>query len=245
VVTGASRQLEARRADALENRFEAALALGEHAEILRPVQAALEEHPYHERLCAQLLPALYRSGRQVDALAAFQEARRVLSERLGIEPGPDLQRLQAAILAHDFTITAVPASRGRRGNLPAPVSSFVDREKALDDVLRLLRGHRLVTVTGPPGVGKCRLGLEAARAFEPEVPDGAWLVDLTGVWQAADVAGVVARAVGAHAMGRDEDPLETVVRRFGAVRALLVARRLRAGGGRGGADRGGCARRLP
>ena len=76
---------------------EAALALGEHAEIELAVRAALEESPFRERLWGQLMLALYRGGRQADALETFQEARRALSEELGLEPGPELRRLQQAI----------------------------------------------------------------------------------------------------------------------------------------------------
>ena len=75
--------------------------------------------------------ALYRSGRQADALETFQEARRVLADELGLEPGPELRRLQEAILAHDPAIAAVPVARRRRGNLPAPSTSFVGREDEL------------------------------------------------------------------------------------------------------------------
>ena len=104
----------------VEERFEAALALGEHAEIGIAVRAALEESPFRERLWGQLMLALYRSGRQADALETFQKARKVLSEQLALEPGPDLRRLQQAILAHDPAIAPVPAAPRRRGNLPAP-----------------------------------------------------------------------------------------------------------------------------
>ena len=103
-----------------------------------------------------------------DALEAFHAARRVLSEQLALEPGPDLRRLEEAILAHDPAIAPVPAARRRRGNLPAPSTSFVDRDQALAQVVELLREHRLVTLTGPPGVGKSRLALEVARTLEGE-----------------------------------------------------------------------------
>ena len=104
--------------------------------------------------------ALYRSGRQADALETFREARRVLSEELALEPGPELRRLQDAILAHDPRSHPSRPPRRRRGNLPAPSTSFVDREEDLGRVRELVRGHRLVTLTGPPGVGKSRLALE-------------------------------------------------------------------------------------
>ena len=114
--------------DALEEQFEAALALGQHREIVSELRAALEEDPFRERLWGQLMLALYRSGRQADALETFQEARRVLAEQLGLEPVPELRRLQEAILEHDPSIGAVPVAP-RRGNLPAPSTSFVDREQ--------------------------------------------------------------------------------------------------------------------
>ncbi len=106
--TAEAGRLDALRLDALEERFEAALALGEHADLVPAIRAALEESPFRERLWGQLMLALYRSGRQADALEVYQEARRVLSEQLALEPGPELRRLQEAILAHDPAIAPVP-----------------------------------------------------------------------------------------------------------------------------------------
>jgi predicted ATPase len=106
----------------------------------------------------------------------------------------------------------------RRGNLPAPPTSFVDREEELARVIELLREHRLVTLTGPPGVGKSRLALEVARSLEPEIADGIWSIDVARAAGAADLAGLVARAVGA----RGADPLERVIARLRASDALLL-----------------------
>ena len=163
-----ARRLESLRVDALEEQFEAALALGDHREIVAALRAALEENPFRERLWGQLMLALYRCGRQPDALEAYGEARRVLSEQMALEPGPELRRLQEAILTHDPAIAPAPVAPRRRGNLPAPSTSFVGREQELAQVVELLREHRLVTLTGPPGVGKSRLALEVARALEGE-----------------------------------------------------------------------------
>ena len=84
--------------------------------------------------------ALYRSGRQAEALEAFGQARRVLAEQLGVEPGPGLQRLQAAILAHDPALASVPAAVAPRGRLPAPVTSLVGRQQALAEAAELVGG---------------------------------------------------------------------------------------------------------
>ncbi|HUO69666.1 MAG TPA: BTAD domain-containing putative transcriptional regulator [Solirubrobacteraceae bacterium] len=210
-------RLEALRMDALEEQFEAALALGDHREIVSELRAALEEDPFRERLWGQLMLALYRSGRQADALETFREARRVLAEELGLEPVPELRRLQEAILEHDPAIGAVPAAP-RRGNLPAPSTSFVDREHELGQIVDLLREHRLVTLTGPPGVGKSRLALEVVRSLESQTQDGGWLVDLGRAGGAADVVRVVAGAVDA----RGADPLARVIARLRDADAVVL-----------------------
>ena len=215
--SGEARRLEALRVDALEEQFEALLALGEHREIVSELRAAVEENPFRERLWGQLMLALYRSGRQADALESFQEAREVLEEELGLKPGPELRRLQEAVLTHDPAIAPVTVAP-RRGNLPTPATSFVDREEELARVVELLREHRLVTLTGPPGVGKSRLALEVARSLEAEIADGIWLVDLGRAADAAVVADLVARAVGA----RGAALLARVIARFGDSDALLV-----------------------
>ena len=129
-----ARRLETLHVDALEEDFEVRLALGEHRELAPALRSALADNPFRERLWGQLMLALYRSGRQADALETFQEARRVLADELGLEPGPELRRLQEAILAHDPAIAAVPVVRRRRGNLPAPSTSFVGREDELGQV---------------------------------------------------------------------------------------------------------------
>jgi len=215
-------RLEALRADALEEQFEAALALGEHTELVAWIRRTLEEHPFRERLWGQLMLALYRSGRQAEALETFRQARGVLAEQLGIEPGPGLQRLQAAILAHDPSLASVPVAAVPRGRLPAPVTSFVGRQQALARVVELVGRHRLVTLIGPPGVGKSRLALEAARAVEHDFADGVWFVELARAGRSADVARVVARTLDARGPTSSRDPLARVVQRLRQANVLLV-----------------------
>jgi predicted ATPase/DNA-binding SARP family transcriptional activator len=211
-----ARRLESLRADALEEQFEAALALGDHRDVVAAVRVALEDNPFRERLWGQLILALYRSGRQADALDAFREARRVLSEELALEPGPDLRRLQEAILTHDPAIAPGAVAPRRRSNLPAPSTSFVGREQDVADVVELLRENRLVTLTGPPGVGKSRLAVEAARSFEAE--GGAWRVNLARAGGPDDVARLVAAAVDA----RGADPLARAIARLRDGDAVLL-----------------------
>lgn len=94
-------RLEEQRLEALEQRIDTDLALGRHASLVGELDALVDEHPYRERLRGQLMLALYRSGRQADALDAYRTARRTLDDELGLEPGPELRELEAAILRHD------------------------------------------------------------------------------------------------------------------------------------------------
>lgn len=108
----AARRLEEQRLEALEARVEADLALGRAPELVGELSALVREHPYRERLRAGLMLALYRSGRQVEALEAYRAARRALVDELGIDPSPALTRIERAILSHDPAValpTAAPA----------------------------------------------------------------------------------------------------------------------------------------
>jgi DNA-binding SARP family transcriptional activator len=110
----AARGLEEQRLEALEARVEADLALGRAPELVGELSALVREHPYRERLRASLMLALYRSGRQVEALEAYRAARRALVDGLGIDPSPALTRIERAILSHDPAValpTAAPAPR--------------------------------------------------------------------------------------------------------------------------------------
>jgi YVTN family beta-propeller protein len=98
-------RLEEQRLEALEQRIDADLALGRHASLVPELEALVAEQPYRERPRAQLMLALYRSGRQADALRAYQTARRTLGDELGLEPGPELRELEAAILRHDARLS--------------------------------------------------------------------------------------------------------------------------------------------
>src|SRR5919202_740871 len=117
------------RTTAEADRFDAEVALGRHAEVLPELEATVERRPLDERARAQLMLALYRCGRQADALDAYRDARSVLTETLGLEPGPDLRRLEQQILRQD---SALDRTRLRspfaNAPLPAPASRLIGRE---------------------------------------------------------------------------------------------------------------------
>ncbi|HET8528823.1 MAG TPA: BTAD domain-containing putative transcriptional regulator [Gaiellaceae bacterium] len=191
-------RLEELRLAALEERIEADLALGRHALLVPELQALVAAEPLRERLRRQLVLALYRCGRQADALAAYRDAQRLLDEELGLEPGEELKRLERAILRHEVEALA-PA--GARHGLPAPTTSFVGRGRELAELADALRGHRLVTLTGIGGSGKTRLALESARRHLDVWADGVRLVDLTALAEPELVEGAVAHALGADELG--------------------------------------------
>src|SRR5829696_5042611 len=160
-------RLDDLRVAALEALIEAKLALGAHAEVVGRLEALIGEHPYRERLRAQLMLALYRCDRQADALQAYQDARRKLVEELGIEPGERLRELERAILAQDPALQLAAAEEPAVGEpaVEAPRSAFVGRERELAELLGGLddafagRG-RLFLLVGEPGIGKSRLAEE-------------------------------------------------------------------------------------
>jgi DNA-binding SARP family transcriptional activator len=159
-------RLDGLRLAVLEERIEADLALARHPDLVGELEALVGQHPLRERLRGQLMLALYRSGRQADALESYQEARRLLTEELGLEPSEAIKDLQRAILSHDLSLRApseseVEAATGE-GVSVAGASPFVGRERELRELLRGLdeaRGGkgRLFLLSGEPGIGKSRL----------------------------------------------------------------------------------------
>ncbi|MFE5967060.1 BTAD domain-containing putative transcriptional regulator [Streptomyces sp. NPDC056463] len=203
----AANRLEEERLVVREEAAEARLAAGEHALLTGELAELVERHPLRERLRAVQMRALYLSGRQSEALAGYEELRTRLADDLGLDPSPGLVALQRSILRQDpaLAVTAEPEApapvpeaspRPRRtagevrGNVPVPLAGLVGREDAVTEVCGLLATRRLVTLTGPGGVGKTRLAVEAAREAGPNFPDGAWIVELAGA--RGDLAEVVA-----------------------------------------------------
>ena len=212
---------EARRLDALhlvclEERIDADLALGRHAAVIPELRGLVQREPLRERFWCQLVLALYRAGRQADALAAYREARTLLDVEVGLQPGAELKELERAILRHEISdVTPVEA----RHNLPAPTTSFIGRERELADLGGLLREHRLVTLTGMGGSGKTRLALETAAREVSAWADGVWLVDLTAL---SDPALVPAAVASTLAVTEGGDPREALLAHSRALELLLV-----------------------
>ena len=205
------------RFSALEARAEADLACGRHREVLAELEALVAEFPLRERLWGWLMLALYRTGRQADALAAFQRARSVLGEKLGLDPSAELTGLEEQILIQDPALDLVQTTPH---NLPASLTSFVGRRVELIELGEMLAERRLVTLTGAGGSGKTRLAVEFGRHVLDDYPDGCWLVDLRSV-DAAGVAPLVASTLGVIASG-DTPIADQLVDALAGRRLLLV-----------------------
>ncbi|GGQ07330.1 putative ATPase/DNA-binding SARP family transcriptional activator [Actinomadura coerulea] len=212
-------RLEEQRLTAVEDLVEARLALGEHTALVGELRDLVARHPLRERLHAALMRALYGAGRQNEALDSFGELRDRLREDLGLDPSPELADLRQAILTRDPGLAP-----GRpRTNLPAPPGELIGREEAVREVRALLEAYRLVTLTGPGGVGKTRLALEIAARVLDGFPDGVWSVELGGHDRPDALADAVAATLGVRDAGGGAVPAaDRVARALRGRRLLLV-----------------------
>ncbi|MFI0367358.1 ATP-binding protein [Actinomadura sp. 1N219] len=197
---GAAAHLDEQRLTALEELADARLALGEHHALVAELSDLADRHPLRERVQAALMLALYRSGRQHEALDRHSRLRDRLRDEMGLDPGPELTDLHQAILRQDPRLRAPAAAPLPRTNLPVPLTDLIGRSAAVDEVVSHVEQDRLVTLTGPGGVGKTTLAIEAARQLRAAFPDGVHLVELAelprGTVSADKVAEVVAEVVG-------------------------------------------------
>jgi len=186
-------RLKEQRLELLALHMQALLDLGRYKEAIPRLRELVERFPLRERLHENLMLALYRAGRQADALRQFQTARRVLGEQVGIEPGPALRELEERILFQTPDLGVVE-TRQTPHNLPAFTTSFVGREKDLASTTEALRAGRVVSIVGAPGIGKTRLAVELGYGSLDEYPGGIWLVSLSDARTGEDVAALIAAA---------------------------------------------------
>lgn len=178
-------RLDELRVECLEERLEADLEVGRHGEVLAELERLVAEHPLRERMRGQLILALYRAGRQAEALACYRAGREALVTELGLEPGTELRDLERRILRQDPSLEPVPTTvlPARRSQVPSPATVTIGREREIAEVRRLLLSQptRLVTLLGPGGVGKSRLAVESAAIMGVELADGAVVVELASL----------------------------------------------------------------
>ncbi|MGI9110817.1 MAG: ABC transporter substrate-binding protein [Gaiellaceae bacterium] len=162
-------RLEELRLAATEERIAMELALGRHGELVPELQALVGRHPLRERLWGRLMIALYGSGRQAEALEAYGRARELLVEELGLEPSPELQRLQGQILRQHPALDLGGAARPAR--LEAALVGREPELAPLSEALEALLDGRggVVSITGEPGIGKSRLVAEVQRRFDGRI----------------------------------------------------------------------------
>lgn len=238
-------RLEDLRLGALETRAELDLRLGRVPDVIADLERLIVEHPFRERFSGLLMLALYRAGRQADALDVYRRARVVLVAELGVEPGPELRALQLAVLRHDRELMAdhprvappegndadnIGADEAAEGdlsgptvpnNLPVELTPFIGRDRELAGLLELLDTERLVTVTGVGGTGKTRFARQAASLAIEGFPGGAWFIDLTPVPDGDRILPTIAATIGAAEQG-GRSLFDTVVGDVGQSRLLLV-----------------------
>jgi predicted ATPase/DNA-binding SARP family transcriptional activator len=208
-------RIEELRLSCLEARVEADLASGSHAELVGELEALAAEHPLRERFAAQLMLALYRAGRQAEALDVYQRTRERLVDELGIEPTPELHELNRRILNQDDALVAPVRAKRPVVQLPAPPTPLIGRHRELAELAAWL-GHddvRLITLLGPGGVGKTRLALAAASRAVDRFTDGVFWIPLQGIRDPGLVVSTIAQGVGA-----DRELAETI----GEGRVLLA-----------------------
>ena len=231
------RRLDELRMRAIEGRMRALLGLGRHAEALPELDRLVRDEPHHEALAGLLMLALYRAGRQVDALRAYRLAAERLRD-LGLEPSEDLRRIEGQILtqseelvlpaiAAPASATSPPVVTGPRTNLPARLTSFIGRNRERAALRTRLRSDRLLTLTGPGGVGKTSLAVEAAREVVEELRDGVWLVGLGTLATPEQIPAVVADALpfgaaGPNLRGEGREAIDALCERLAGRETLIV-----------------------
>ena len=232
-------RLEQLRVEVQQRRVEILLDLSRPLDALALVEPLADDHPLSESVQGLRMRALYAAGRQADALAVMRDVRRRLGDELGIQPGPDLERIEEQILLHAPELRADPLTESSGGGsgdraanapsawsmahprLPRRLSSFVGREAELSELAGMLDTGPLVTVIGPGGAGKTRLVLEFADGWEGD----AYFVDLAQVSPDDAVEEHIAESLGIEAaavIGRGRGPLPMAADLLSGRSALVI-----------------------
>ncbi|MDW5328363.1 AfsR/SARP family transcriptional regulator [Plantactinospora sp. KLBMP9567] len=238
-------RLDELRLCVLEERIEVDLRLARHGELLGELTALTKEHPFRERMWAQLMLALYRCGRRAEALGVYLQARDVLVEETGLDPGQQLRNLHQAILGEDPALDPAAATGAREVQsangadaarprmLPPALGDFTGQRVELAEIDAVLREARacdepaaVVTISGPGGTGKTALAVKAAHRLRSVYADGQLFAVLAGTRaepvDPAIVLGRFLRALGVPATAVPDDPEERAER----YRSLLAERRI-------------------
>lgn len=223
--------LENERLEALLRRNDILLGRGGHAELLAELHDLATAHPLDERVTRQLVIALYRCGRQADALAAYSRARALLSDELGLDLSPESQALQRQILGNDPALTAAPppsppASRPVPRQLPAVTADFTGRGSELA-LLDATGATPVLTIDGAAGVGKTALAVSWGQRVAGRFPDGQLFVNLRGHAPGRPLSSLSALAQFLRALGVPPDQLPLDVDEAAALyRSVLAERRV-------------------
>ncbi|MFC4852648.1 AfsR/SARP family transcriptional regulator [Actinophytocola glycyrrhizae] len=225
-----ARQLTERRLTACEALYQAELACGLHEAVIDELTELTAEHPLRERLHGLLMTALYRAGRQSDALAVYRRARDIMVAELGLEPGPELRELHQRVLGGDLREPVAAVHGDLPAQLPADVRGFTGRDAELSELDGMLATEPpmvIAAVAGTPGVGKTALAVHWAHRVRDRFPDGQLYVDLRGYGpdeplSAADALAGFLRALGLDGAAIPDDLAERAAR----FRSLVDQRRL-------------------
>ncbi|MFI0351792.1 BTAD domain-containing putative transcriptional regulator [Actinomadura sp. 9N407] len=237
-------RLEELRLTTLEDHAEVRLLLSEHGPPERSLAGAdhgdhgvlagelgelLAAHPLRERLRAAHMRALYRSGRQTEALESYESLRAHLSDELGLDPSAELAELHCSILMQAPELNPDPAAAlsRPRTNLQAPASDLIGRDEDVEAIRARLATDRLVTLTGPGGVGKTRLAIETAIgiATGTAFPGGTWLVELAALDRSAtagDLTDTIMRALDIRDSPSPGTPAERLAEALDGLPILLL-----------------------
>lgn len=232
-------RLEELRWAATERRTDLLLRLGRHHDVIGDLSQLVQRAPLRERLHEQLVLALYRAGRQADALRACEDARSTLVDELGIDPGPGLRDLERRVLQQDPSLGWMPpprepatgepgpesrsdpsapdSPRALAGRLPIPVAPLIGRDAELARLSELIGRHRAITLTGPAGAGKTRLAIDLAAGRSGQV----CYVDFSPIDDPALVPAAVAAATGLT-IAPGEDPVASIAEALACQQSELL-----------------------